>query len=316
MIDVVGVRFRNSKKIYYFDPGDLDILKGDEVIVETVRGNEYGYCMMDKKSVPEEEIVGELKKVVRKATEKDTSALIANEKKQEEAFLKCKEKIEEHKLEMKLISAEYSFDGSKLTFYFTAENRIDFRELVKDLASVFRTRIELRQIGVRDEAKLMGGLGKCGLGICCKSFLPDFQPVSIKMAKEQKLSLNPTKISGLCGRLMCCLNYEEEYYEDINKVLPRDGATVMTPEGEAIVLDSNALTQIVRVKITLKDGTADVRLYPLDKVKIVRKKCDECSACKDTDSEILEGVTITDIDTAEVKSEKELVEELKKLEEN
>lgn len=280
MTQVVGVRFRNSKKIYYFDPCNLDIEKGQEVIVETVRGNEFGYCMIDKKTVDEEEIVGELKKVVRIATEKDKKALSANEKKQADAFVKCKKKIEEHKLEMKLIDAEYSFDGSKLTFYFTAENRIDFRELVKDLASIFRTRIELRQIGVRDEAKLMGGLGKCGLSVCCKSFLPDFQPVSIKMAKEQKLSLNPTKISGLCGRLMCCLNYEEDYYEDINKVLPRDGSKVMTPEGEATVMDSNALTQMVRVRIMLKDGTADMRVFPLDKVHRMKKECPakDCNA--------------------------------------
>lgn len=280
MTQVVGVRFRNSKKIYYFDPCNLDIEKGQEVIVETVRGNEFGYCMIDKKTVDEEEIVGELKKVVRIATEKDKKALSANEKKQADAFIKCKKKIEEHKLDMKLIDAEYSFDGSKLTFYFTAENRIDFRELVKDLASIFRTRIELRQIGVRDEAKLMGGLGKCGLSVCCKAFLPDFQPVSIKMAKEQKLSLNPTKISGLCGRLMCCLNYEEDYYEDINKILPRDGSRVMTPEGEATVMDSNALTQMVRVRIMLKDGTADMRIFPLDKIQRIKKECQakDCNA--------------------------------------
>jgi len=286
MTQVVGVRFRNSKKIYYFDPGDLDIEKGQEVIVETVRGNEFGYCMLDKKNVGQDEIVGELKKVVRIATDKDKKALMANEKKQEEAFDICKQKIEEHKLEMKLIDVEYSFDGSKLTFFFTAENRIDFRELVKDLASVFRTRIELRQIGVRDEAKMMGGLGKCGLSVCCKSFLPDFQPVSIKMAKEQKLSLNPTKISGLCGRLMCCLNYEEDYYEDINKILPKDGAAVMTPDGEATVIDSNALTQIVRVKVTLKDGTADMRIFPLDKIQRLSKcECSECEACQGDNTE-------------------------------
>lgn len=281
MTQVVGIRFRNSKKIYYFDPGELDIQKGEELIVETVRGNEFGYCMLDKKNVGEDEIVGELKKVVRIATDKDKKALMANEKKQDEAFEICKQKIQEHNLEMKLIDVEYSFDGSKLTFFFTAESRIDFRDLVKDLASVFRTRIELRQIGVRDEAKMMGGLGKCGLSVCCKSFLPDFQPVSIKMAKEQKLSLNPSKISGLCGRLMCCLNYEEDYYEDINKILPKDGASVMTPDGEATVLDSNALTQIVRVKVTLKDGTADMRIFPLDKIQRLSKHaCQNCDSCK------------------------------------
>ncbi len=310
MIDVVGIRFRNSKKIYYFDPGVLEIEKGQDVIVETVRGNEYGYCMLDKKSVAPEEIVGELKKVVRLASDADKKALIANEKKQEDAFTKGKEKIEEHKLEMKLIDVEYSFDGSKLTFFFTAESRIDFRELVKDLASVFRTRIELRQIGVRDEAKIMGGLGKCGLGVCCKAFLPDFQPVSIKMAKEQKLSLNPTKISGLCGRLMCCLNYEEEYYENINKVLPRDGSTVITPEGEATVMDSNALTQHVRVKVLLKDGTFEMRVFPLAQIQIIKKKSDfsACDACKpEKPAEATVDAVIADIEQPAIKDISETV---------
>lgn len=253
MITVVGIRFKKAGKIYYFNPGDLDIKKGDNAIVETIRGIEFGECVIGPKSIKEEDIVSPLKDVIRKATEEDLKKYEENKGKEKEAFDICLQKISEHNLVMKLIDVEYTFDNNKVIFYFTADGRVDFRELVKDLASVFRTRIELRQIGVRDEAKMVGGLGPCGRPMCCASFLGDFAPVSIKMAKEQNLSLNPTKISGICGRLMCCLNFEQETYEDIRKRLPRVSSVVDTPYGRGEVIANSAVKELVKVKIK-KDG--------------------------------------------------------------
>ena len=269
---VIGVRFKKAGKVYYFDPGDLDINKGDYVIVETVRGVEYGEVVLGKKEVDDKSIVKPLKQVIKKADEADAKKVEENRRKEQEAFDLCLAKIEKHKMNMKLIGVEYTFDKNKIIFYFTADGRVDFRELVKDLASVFKTRIELRQIGVRDEAKMVGGLGPCGRPCCCAVFLGDFQPVSIKMAKEQNLSLSPTKISGLCGRLMCCLNYEEEYYEVIQKKLPGIGSEVTTPDGKGTVFETNPLTQKVKVKILLKDNTVDLHEYDLSQVVVVKQK--------------------------------------------
>lgn len=249
MIKVVGVRFKKAGKIYYFDPLDLKIEKDDSVIVETARGIEFGQCVIGTKEVKEEEIVAPLKAVLRKATEEDISKHMENQEKEKEAFDICLKKINDHGLVMKLIDVEYTFDNNKVIFYFTAEGRVDFRELVKDLATIFKTRIELRQIGVRDEAKMIGGLGPCGRPLCCSSFLGDFASVSIKMAKEQNLSLNPTKISGICGRLMCCLNYEQDTYEDIRKRLPRVGSIVKTEMGEGEVISNSVVKEQVKVKL-------------------------------------------------------------------
>lgn len=254
MITVVGIRFKKSGKIYYFDPNGLDVKSGDSVIVETVRGIEFGECVIGPKEISESEVVIPLKNVIRKATEEDTQKHQENRQKQEEAFNLCLEKIQKHDLPMKLIDVEYTFDNNKIIFYFTADGRVDFRELVKDLASVFRTRIELRQIGVRDEAKMIGGLGTCGRPMCCSSFLGDFVPVSIKMAKEQNLSLNPTKISGICGRLMCCLNYEQTTYEEIKKELPRVDSIVETPYGKGIVISNSVVKESAKIRISIKDG--------------------------------------------------------------
>lgn len=264
---VIGVRFKAAGKIYYFDPGNIKLDLFDKVIVETARGIEYGEVVVEPRMVSEEEIITPLKSVIRKATAKDDIKYRENKKKELEALITCEEKVEKHELAMKLVDVELTFDNSKLIFYFTANGRIDFRELVKDLAAVFKTRIELRQIGVRDEAKMLGGLGPCGLTLCCNTFMGDFHPVSIKMAKEQSLSLNPAKISGLCGRLMCCLNYEQDYYEEISKIMPRVASDVITPEGRATVLDVNKLKQLVRVKLTLEDGAVDIREYALDQIK-------------------------------------------------
>ena len=231
MYEVVGVRFKKAGKIYYFSPDNIELVKGQCAIVETSRGIEYGEVVVGPKLVPEEDIVSPLKKVIRRATEEDAQKVRENKAKEKEAFDICGEKIEEHKLPMKLVDVEYTFDNSKVIFYFTADGRVDFRELVKDLASIFRTRIELRQIGVRDEAKMIGGLGPCGRPLCCKSFLGEFEPVSIKMAKEQNLSLNPTKISGICGRLMCCLKYEQSHYEEVREHMPRLNSEIITPRG-------------------------------------------------------------------------------------
>lgn len=240
---VIGVRFKRAGKIYYFDPADLTLQQGSEVIVETARGLEYGYVMVGPKEVTEEEITQPLKKVIRVATDQDRIQVAENKEKEKKAFTIGLEKISQHKLEMKLIDVEYTFDRNKIIFYFTADGRIDFRELVKDLASVFKTRIELRQIGVRDEAKMLGGLGACGRSLCCATFLGDFEPVSIKMAKEQNLSLNPTKISGICGRLMCCLKFESDSYKEAKNDLPSVGATVIFQGRKGRVIEQNLLKE-------------------------------------------------------------------------
>lgn len=249
MTKVIGVRFRNVGKLYYFDPRDLDIKKGDRVIVETARGVECGDVGLGIHDVADDAIVSPLKPVKRKATDDDIQKYEANREKEKEAYSICRQKIEAHGLDMKLVDVEYAFDDQKILFYFTADGRVDFRELVKDLASVFRTRIELRQIGVRDESKILGGVGICGKPFCCSSFLFEFQPVSIKMAKEQGKSLNPTKISGTCGRLMCCLKYEQEVYEELSKLIPRNGTQVKTVDGTGVVIDSNVLASTVKVRI-------------------------------------------------------------------
>ena len=268
MVQIVGVRFKSVGKIYYFDPGDLTLEVGTSVIVETARGVEMGTVAIANRLVDESGVVQPLKKVVRAATKEDFKKVEDNEKKEAEAFVICAEKIKAHKLEMKLVDVEYTFDGSKVLFYFTADGRIDFRELVKDLASVFRTRIELRQIGVRDEAKMIGSYGLCGRNLCCSQFLGDFAPVSIKMAKEQGLSLNPTKISGTCGRLMCCLKYEQEAYEDLLKVTPKQGAFVSTPDGKGTVVSVNLLKGKVKVSI---DGGREKQVteFPVKDVKVI-----------------------------------------------
>ncbi len=268
MVQIVGVRFKSVGKIYYFDPGELTLEVGESVIVETARGVEMGTVALANRLVDESGVVQPLKKVVRAATQEDFNKVEENKKKEAEAFGICAEKIKAHKLEMKLVDVEYTFDGSKVLFYFTADGRIDFRELVKDLASVFRTRIELRQIGVRDEAKMIGSYGICGRNLCCSQFLGDFAPVSIKMAKEQGLSLNPTKISGTCGRLMCCLKYEQEAYEDLLKVTPKQGAFVSTPDGKGTVVSVNLLKGKVKVSI---DGGREKQVteFPVKDVKVL-----------------------------------------------
>lgn len=268
MASVIGVRFRNAGKLYYFDPGQFFPTAGDAVIVETVRGMEYGEVVTGLREVSDELITPPLKPVIRIATPEDAQHQLENQAKEKDALAICQKKVDEHKLQMKLVGCEYTFDNSKILFYFTSDKRVDFRVLVKDLASVFRTRIELRQIGVRDEAKMMGGLGLCGRQVCCAAFLGDFQPVSIKMAKEQSLSLNPTKISGVCGRLMCCLKYEEDHYEATRKKMPKIGKEVITPDGNGIVVDLNILKETVRVRIPKGDG-AEQKDYPMEEVQRV-----------------------------------------------
>ncbi len=264
MILIIGVRFRKSSKVYYFDPTGYDVKKGDHVIVETARGIEYGTIVLGPKEVTDDKVVSPLKPVTRPATPEDEKTNIENEKKEKEAYQICLEKIQKHELKMKLIDSEYTFDRNKLLFYFTADGRIDFRELVKDLASVFRTRIELRQIGVRDETKLLGGMAICGRPLCCHTFLSEFAPVSIKMAKEQGLSLNPTQISGVCGRLMCCLKNEQEAYEELNRSLPSIGSQVKTIDGyTGDVQSTSVLKQLVKVVITKKNGEREIREYPV-----------------------------------------------------
>ena len=268
MTKVIGIRFRTAGKIYFFSPGKLDIKTGDKVIVETARGVEYGSVVTGPKEVEDDKITQPLKSVIRIATEDDKKKEEKNKEKEKEAFKICLEKIHKHGLEMKLIDAEYTFDNNKVLFYFTADGRIDFRELVKDLASVFRTRIELRQIGVRDETKIRGGIGICGRPLCCHTYLSEFAPVSIKMAKEQNLSLNPTKISGVCGRLMCCLTNEEETYEELNSRLPANGDHVTTPEGlRGDVQSVNVLRQLVKVVVTLDNDEKEIREYPAEELK-------------------------------------------------
>lgn len=273
MTRVIGVRFRPAGKIYYFAPGKFHIRQGDKVIVETARGIEFGTVVTGPKEVKDEEVMQPLKSVIRIATEEDKRAEEKNREKEKEAFEICLEKIRKHNLDMKLINAEYTFDNNKVLFYFTADGRIDFRELVKDLAAVFRTRIELRQIGVRDETKILGGIGICGRPLCCHTYLSEFAPVSIKMAKEQNLSLNPTKISGVCGRLMCCLTNEEETYEELNSRLPAIGDTVTTNEGlKGEVQSVSVLRQLVKVVVTLENDEKEIREYKVDELKFRPRK--------------------------------------------
>ncbi|MEF9984394.1 MAG: stage 0 sporulation family protein [Oscillospiraceae bacterium] len=269
MSEVIGVRFKSVGKIYYFDPTGNDIKIGEHVIVETARGIECGEVAITNRNVDDDDIVKPLKSVIRVATQDDLLQVEKNKEKQQEAFDICLKKIETHNLQMKLVNVEYTFDNSKVLFYFTADGRVDFRDLVKDLASVFRTRIELRQIGVRDEAKILGGLGICGRPFCCKSFLGEFQPVSIKMAKEQGLSLNPTKISGTCGRLMCCLKYEQDAYEDLLRITPKVGAYVSTADGKGTVEEVNLLTGILKVRLD-KASDAAPRTYNKTEITLIR----------------------------------------------
>ena len=271
MVKVIGVRFRTAGKIYFFDPGKLEIKRNDHVIVETARGIEYGTVVGEPKEIEEEKVIQPLKPVLRVATERDDEQEAANKEKEREAFKICLEKIRKHGLEMKLIDAEYTFDNNKVLFYFTADGRIDFRELVKDLAAVFKTRIELRQIGVRDETKILGGIGICGRELCCHKHLSEFVPVSIKMAKEQNLSLNPTKISGVCGRLMCCLKHEEETYEELNRRLPGVGDHVTTEDGlRGEVASVNVLRQLVKVIVEVGDEK-EIQEYKVEQLRFKRK---------------------------------------------
>lgn len=269
MITVVGVRFKKAGKVYYFSPGELDVKENNNVIVETARGIEFGECVIAPKQIDESEIVSPLKSVIRIATEEDIEKHTENKEKEREAFQVCLKKIQQHGLKMKLIDVEYTFDNNKVIFYFTADGRVDFRELVKDLASIFRTRIELRQIGVRDEAKMIGGLGPCGRTLCCSTFLGDFAPVSIKMAKEQNLSLNPTKISGICGRLMCCLNYEQETYEQIRNRLPKVDSTVNTPYGRGVVISNSVVKESAKVKLKTEEGEEVVRELSIKDMELI-----------------------------------------------
>lgn len=294
MINIVGVRFKNAGKIYYFDPVDFELKQDMDVVVETARGLEYGTIVVGKKEIDEESLVSPLKPIIRIATEEDTKIYKENKEKAKETFELCLKKIEEHNLTMYLIDCEYTFDRNKLIFYFTAEGRIDFRELVKDLAAIFKTRIELRQIGVRDEAKSIGGLGPCGRSLCCSSWLGDFQPVSIKMAKDQSLSLNPTKISGICGRLFCCLKYEHDVYVEAIEKVPPVGALVKVDNNKGKVIETNPLLE--QVKVEFNDKT--IKVCMKDEIKVLQapKKCDSCCKTKDLDID------------------KETLKELKKLE--
>lgn len=267
MIKVVGVRFKKAGKVYYFDPGEIDVPFNDFVIVETARGVEFGHVVIGPRQVDEEEIVPPLKEVLRIATDEDFVKHRENKSDAKDAMEVCTEKIGEHGLDMRLIDVEYTFDRNKIIFYFTADGRVDFRELVKDLASIFKTRIELRQIGVRDEAKMLGGIGPCGKETCCKQFLGEFEPVSIKMAKEQSLSLNPTKISGLCGRLMCCLKYEQEAYEELLEKMPSIGTIVKTEPGLGTIIETYTLLEKAKVRVKLEDDTEDVMVFPLSEIQ-------------------------------------------------
>lgn len=283
MVEIIGVKFRSDGRIYSFSPAGKKYAAGTYVIVTTSRGTECGEVASENHNVPDSSIVGQLKEVVRAATPDDLKQMKENREKEIAAFNFCEKKILERELEMKLVDVEVTFDGSKILFFFTADGRVDFRELVKDLAGNFRTRIELRQIGVRDEAKMMGGLGICGQPFCCSRFLSDFQPVSIKMAKEQGLSLNPTKISGACGRLMCCLKYEQDAYEHLGKITPRNGSFVDTPEGKGTVIDVNILTGKLKVALENSDGMP-ITVHRDDVT--VLKNCKGCkNQCKQNDSE-------------------------------
>ena len=291
MVKVVGVRFRSAGKIYYFDPAECDMKVGTHVIVETARGVEYGTVMIAPREVADDKVVQPLKSVIRVATKEDEKQERRNKEKEKDAFKICLEKIAKHKLEMKLVEAEYTFDNNKLLFYFTADGRIDFRELVKDLAAVFKTRIELRQIGVRDETKILGGVGICGRPLCCHSYLSEFIPVSIKMAKEQNLSLNPTKISGVCGRLMCCLKYEEETYEDLNSHLPSVGDYVTTDDGlKGEVHSVSVLRQQVKVVVTVGRDEKEIRDYRVDQLKFKPKRRRDRGNVNDAELKALEAL--------------------------
>ena len=273
MVKVTGVRFRSAGKIYYFDPTGFDIKKGDHVIVETARGVEFGTVVMSVREVEDDKVISPLKPILRMANKKDVETVERNREREKEAFAVCQEKIKKHNLDMKLVDAEYTFDNNKVLFYFTADGRVDFRELVKDLASVFKTRIELRQIGVRDETKILGGIGICGRPLCCHSWMPEFIPVSIKMAKEQNLSLNPTKISGTCGRLMCCLKNEQDTYEYLNSKLPGVGDYVTTEDGlKGEVSSVNVLRQIVKVIVSVDKDEKEIKEYPVDQLKFRPRK--------------------------------------------
>ena len=273
MAEIIGVRFKEVGKIYYFDPNGGSYRVGEPVVVETSRGTECGTVAISNREVDQTRVVKPLKKVTRPATQEDLRRVEENRKKEEKAFRIAQEKIALCKLEMKLVEVEYAFDGSKILFYFTADGRVDFRELVKELAAVFRMRIELRQIGVRDEAKMLNGIGICGRPLCCASFLGDFQPVSIKMAKEQNLSLNPTKISGICGRLMCCLKYEEDVYEELNKKLPRVGDIISTPDGTGEILTTNVLMQQVKAAVRkAENDPPTIGFNHVDEIKLIRSK--------------------------------------------
>ncbi len=309
MASVIGVRFKNAGKLYYFDPGSFWPTAGDAVIVETVRGVEYGEVVTGVKEVSDELITPPLKKVIRIATAEDAAHNADNRLRERDALTLCQKKVQEHKLQMKLVGCEYTFDNSKILFYFTSDKRVDFRGLVKDLATAFHTRIELRQIGVRDEAKMMGGLGMCSRPVCCAQFLGDFQPVSIKMAKEQNLSLNPTKISGICGRLMCCLKYEEDHYEATRRRMPRVGKEVITPDGVGLVVDLNILKETVRVRIPKGDGTEqkDYPLADIQRVQPARPARKAAQAADDNEPE--EDGAADEASVAEFAGEEGLTEE-------
>ena len=304
MKTIVGIKFKKPGKTYYFDPQNLKLKNGDKVIVETALGDEYGEVIIGNKDVQEESLTSPLKKVLRLATDKDTKSYLENKKKEPDALKKCEEKIKKHGLEMKLIDAEYKFDGSKLVFYFTADGRIDFRELVKDLAAIFKTRIELRQIGVRDEIRRAGGCGPCGRELCCCSFLGNFETVSIKMAKEQNISLNPSKISGCCGRLMCCLKYEQCVYEDKLKKLPKIGAIVKTEDGTGEVCGIETLKEIVKVK--LSDGEETYyKKYKGDEIKIIKDAEDEDKLDVENQEDLKELEELEALEKSESKNQTE-----------
>lgn len=291
MIKVIGVRFRKAGKVYYFDPAGMEIKTGDHVIVETARGVEFGEVVLGAREVNEEKVIQPLKSVIRMANKNDEEIERRNKEKEKEAFQICLQKIKKHELQMKLIDAEYTFDNNKVLFYFTADGRIDFRELVKDLASVFKTRIELRQIGVRDETKIIGGIGICGRSLCCHTHLSEFIPVSIKMAKEQNLSLNPTKISGVCGRLMCCLKHEQETYEELNSRLPNPGDHVTTGDGlKGEVQSVNVLRQKVKVIVTLDGDEKEIREYKVEELKFRPRRKKEKGDISDKELKKLEAL--------------------------
>ena len=291
MIKVIGVRFRKAGKVYFFDPAGMEIKTGDHVIVETARGIEFGHVVLGNREVEDKKVVQPLKPVIRMATRADEEVERKNKEKEKEAFKICLEKIKKHDLQMKLIDAEYTLDNNKVLFYFTADGRIDFRELVKDLAAVFKTRIELRQIGVRDETKIMGGVGICGRALCCHSYLSEFIPVSIKMAKEQNLSLNPTKISGVCGRLMCCLKNEEETYEELNSKLPNIGDYVTTDDGlKGEVHSVSVLRQLVKVVVTVDRDEKEIREYKVEQLKFRPKRRRDRVNVNDAELKALEAL--------------------------